>query len=411
MILFWLLAVLLIVVALAFVLPPLIGTQRKQERVRELPAARIETYRSRVAALEEQNRAGALSDDDLREALDEIGRELLEEAPRPTAGHAAPVHGGGFRIWVAIAVGIGVPMLAIGFYQRLGAPQAVGADSQPVEMRAAQRSVEEMVAGLAARLESQPDDGGGWLLLARSYMALERYAQAFEAFSAARRLLDDDPALLADTAEAAALASGQDFRGVPADLLERALALDPAYPKALWLGAFAARQRGDSKLAVARWQALLDRQPADSQAAGVLRELIADAGGSAEAAPAAAPGAAGVAGAPALTVNVVLADGLAADIDGNETLFVFARAVNGPPMPLAVTRALARDLPLTVTLDDSMAMMAGRKLSDAGQVVVGARIAVSGTPTRASGDLQGFSTPVAPSREEPVQVVIDQKVP
>jgi len=173
-------------------------------------------------------------------------------------------------------------------------------------------------------------------------------------------------------------------------------------------------QRGQAALAVRRWQSLLDNQPADSEAAKILRDLIAntDTGAgdySGEPALTADPRTAHA--GPGLTVNVILADHLVAGLDGSETLFVFARAAQGPPMPLAVARLRVSDLPLTVTLDDSMAMAAGMKLSNFDRVVVGARISMSGTPTASSGDLQGFSEPVATAGDSPVNVAITEKVP
>ena len=131
--------------------------------------------------------------------------------------------------------------------------------------------------------------------------------------------------------------------------------------------------------------------------------------GAAEPAPAADPVVAD--GAPGLTVNVILADRLAAGLDGSETLFVFARAAGGPPMPLAVARKRVSDLPLTVTLDDSMAMAPGMKLSNFDRVVVGARISASGTATAGSGDLQGFSQPVPVAGGATVNVAITEQVP
>jgi cytochrome c-type biogenesis protein CcmH len=253
-------------------------------------------------------------------------------------------------------------------------------------------------------------------------MALERYAEAADAYGAAHRLLGDSAELLSDLAEAEALMQGQNFLGIPGERLETALRLDPGYPRALWLGAFAAMQRGETALAMGRWQSLLDNQPTDSEAANILRDLIANADTGTE--PGADIAAGDYTGGTAaagdtlaadaglgLTVNVILADHLAAELDGSETLFVFARAAQGPPMPLAVTRGRVSDLPLTVTLDDSMAMAAGMELSNFDRVVVGARISMSGTPTASSGDLQGFSGPVSTTGDSAVNVAITEKVP
>lgn len=403
MMLFWLCALALIALALAFILPPLLGARGAAGSAPAQSHA-VNIYHSRLAALEEQHRVGALSAADLSEAKDELARALLAESAGPPA--AAPARRVAPRPWLAIAVGVGVPLLSIALYQRLGAP---GALEPPAAAPAGEVAVEEMVARLAERMRAEPENSAGWLLLGRSYMALERYAEAARAFSAAHGLLGDSPALLADLAEAQALTGGQNFLGPPGEHLERALQLDPAFPKALWLGAFAAMQRGETALAVGRWQTLLDHQPDDSEAARVLRELIANANVASGADAPAKPPAADR--GPRLTVNVTLADHLAAGLDGSETLFVFARAADGPPMPLAVSRRRAADLPLTVVLDDSMAMAPGMKLSDFERVVVGARISRSGTATAGSGDLQGFSQPVPVGAGQTVNVAISEQLP
>ena len=419
MILFWLGALGMVALALAFVLPPLLG-RRPASADTQRTNHNLEVYRSRIAALDEEHRLGALTEDDLSQARDELGRELLADA---SAGPARERGGGrpGWvsRPWLAIAVGVGVPLLAVTLYQRLGEPGAI--DPPPAAAGGGgqgQPAVEEMVARLAERLASEPGSSEDWLLLGRSYMALERYAEAADAYGAAHRLLGDSAELLSDLAEAEALMQGQNFLGIPGERLETALRLDPEYPRALWLGAFAAMQRGETTLAVGRWQSLLDNQPGDSEAAKILRDLIANADTGTEPGADVAAGGTAAAGdraaadaGPGLTVNVILADHLAAGLDGSETLFVFARAAQGPPMPLAVARGRVSDLPLTVTLDDSMAMAAGMKLSNFDRVVVGARISMSGTPTASSGDLQGFSGPVSTSGDSAVNVAITEKVP
>ena len=415
MILFWLCALVLIAVALAFVLPPLLGMGRAPATA-HAESRSLALYHSRIAALEEQCRIGALAEDDLAEARDELARELLADTSTKSAG--APARGKApsraTGPWLAIAVAVGVPLLSIALYQHLGEPDAVNASRAIAgiakDPASGSADVEQMVARLAARLQSEPDNGEGQLLLARSYMTLEHYAKAAEAYAAAHQLLGDSAALLSDLAEAQALSDQQNFLGSPGEHLERALVLDPEYPKALWLGAFAAMQRGEAALAANRWRALLARQPSDSEAAQILRGLIANTG-IGEDTPVAADDSVATGSGPALTVNVILADRLAAGLDGSETLFVFARAAEGPPMPLAVARRRTSELPLTVTLDDSMAMAPGMKLSDFARVVVGARISMSGTPGAASGDLQGFSGPLSVADESQVNLIISEQVP
>jgi cytochrome c-type biogenesis protein CcmH len=423
MIVFWLSALALIVVTLAILLSPLL-------RIRRGTAGgghAVEVYHSRIAALEEEHRVGALADADLDQARAELARELLADSGAAAGDDGAPAgrpatssRGRGSGPWLAIAVGVGVPLLAIALYQRLGEPGAldprVVAGPAPAASPAGDGvapEVEVMVARLAERLRAEPGNSEGWLLLGRSYMALERYGEAADAYAAAHDLLGDSAGVLTNLAEAEALRDGQNFLGMQGERLETALRLDPAYPKALWLGAFAAMQRGDEALAVHRWQSLLDRQPADSEAAGILRGLIANAG--AGAAPPGLGAATDKAPPPpeqaGLTVNVSVADALVTGLDGTETLFIFARSVDGPPMPLAAVRRRVGELPLTVTLDDSMAMGPGGRLSDAERVIVGARISSTGTATPGSGDLQGFSAPVAAADGGTVSVVISEKIP
>lgn len=425
MIVFWLSALALIVVTLAILLSPLLRTRRGTTGGGDHA---LEVYRSRIAALEEEHRVGALADADLAQARAELARELLADSGAdsgaaagddggPAGRPAATLRRRGSGPWLAIAVGVGVPLLAIALYQRLGEPGALDARVVAGPPPAASPAgdgvapeVEAMVARLAERLRSEPGNSEGWLLLGRSYMALERYGEAADAYAAAHDLLGDSAELLTDLAEAEALRDGQNFLGMPGERLETALRLDPAYPKALWLGAFAAMQRGDGDLAVHRWRSLLERQPADSEAADILRGLIANAG-AAPPPPGAATEEAPPPGTASLTVNVTVADALVTGLDGTETLFIFARSVDGPPMPLAAVRRRAGDLPLTVTLDDSMAMGPAGRLSDADRVIVGARISSTGTATPRSGDLQGFSTPVAAADGGTVSVVITEQIP
>ena len=204
------------------------------------------------------------------------------------------------------------------------------------------------------------------------------------------------------------------------------LAVDPDHQRALWLIGISDYQQGQFAAAIDAWNRLLPNLPADSDIARSVRAQIEDAQaqlGQAPAEPAlpavtappAAPAdaaAAPQAGTQArLTVHVRLDPKLADRLDPGATLFVFARAAEGPPMPLALHRARAGELPLTVTLDDSTGMMPTMKLSMFPQVVVGARISTRGDASAQSGDLQGLSMPLDSTRREPLELVIDRVVP
>jgi cytochrome c-type biogenesis protein CcmH len=418
MILFWLGAAALLILALAFVLPPLWGSGRSAPTM-DGRRLNVGVYRSRLEELEQEHHLGMLSADDLEQAREELARELLndtldEGADDDRGGAIATDARPGTRLYLTITTALALPLVAVLLYQWLGEPRGLSVERAVPPAPAAQSGehagrgeMEEVVMKLAERLRAEPGNGDGWLLLGRSYMVLERHEQAALAFAEARRLRGDDADLLADLAEAEALADGKNFLGHPGELLEQSLALDPEHPKGLWLGAFAAMQRGEPELAASRWQKLLDRQPPDSEAAGILVGLIERTGTTPKKDTATAPASTG----PALRVQVSIDESLTAGLRGDETVFVFARAVDGPPMPLAVVRRRVSDLPLTVELDDSTSMTSELTLSRFERVVVGARVSRDGAPIARSGDIQGFSDPVAVGATTPVPVTIDHVVP
>ena len=256
-------------------------------------------------------------------------------------------------------------------------------------------------------------------------MILERYDAALAGFRRAHALLGDEPALLADWAEAEAAVDGNRFTAAALGRLERALALDPDHEKALWLGGFAAAQDGRADIAIARWERLLAIQPPDSREASIVSELLArvrgmgsetatatgDTVSATPATPATSANEAGVAGEARVLVEVSLSPDLAAGIGGGEPVFVFARAPGGAGPPVAVARTVAGALPAVVVLDESNAMLPSRSLASVERVMVTARVARSGTATRTAGDLEGTSGPVDVADSEPVKIVISQVVP
>ena len=429
---FWFLAAGMLLLALVFVLPPLLGRgARAGVSQRELNLA---VYRARLVELEGERDSQRITDAQFEQAKAELMQDMLEDVdPEDEAQAAAPRAG---RI-AAIVTGVLLPLAVLGIYNTTGswrlidAPRMQAAAQSAAPQQGQQStgeqapSMEEMVERLAARMQQEPGDLEGWVMLGRSYFILKRYSDAAQAYSHAMALVEEeDPDLLADYAEALALAHGNTMAGAPAKLLERALAIDPAHPKSLWYGGLAAYEAEDYAKAVDYWQKLMVQLPADSDNAVQLQQYLskAQAGLGGDAAVAAgepvaepAPAAAGSAATPAaaapvaaLQVEVSLDAALAEKVGPNDTLFVFARAANGPRMPLAIVRKTVADLPLTVRLDDSMAMTPAMKLSAFPQVVVGARISKSGTAMPQAGDVQGVSEPVKPGNAVTVQVLINE---
>ncbi|MDP9044646.1 MAG: tetratricopeptide repeat protein, partial [Pseudomonadota bacterium] len=276
--------------------------------------------------------------------------------------------------------------------------------------------VSAMVDRLAQRLKERPDDAEGWQMLARSYVVLGKHADSIAAFRQAVRLAPANPDLLADFADALAMANGRSLAGEPSALVERALKIDANNPKALALAGTAAFDRHDYKGAVAAWETLAKLPGADASFVQQLQGSIAEArqlaGMPAATVSLLDPGAsANDAGRAAQSVSgtVTLAPSLAGQVSPADTVFVFARAASGGRMPLGILRKKVSDLPLRFTLDDSMAMSPDAKLSSAARVVVGARVSKSGNAMPQGGDLQGLTDPV-PVGSSDLRIEIDQAV-
>ena len=264
--------------------------------------------------------------------------------------------------------------------------------------------VESMVRQLAQRLEEEPGDVEGWAMLGRSYMVLQRYPESERAWQQAATLEPDNPDILTNYAEAMGVAARGKLDGEPTRLLARALELDSEHPKALALGGGAAFARGEYKLAIDYWQRLLLLSGDDADLSSALMSGIANA-------QAKLSEGTGAIGTPASIRGVVsLSPQMTASAKAGDTVFIFVRAADGPRMPLAVARVKVEDLPYDFLLDDSMAMIADKRISDFQQLVVGARVSGSGTAGRTSGDLEGFSEPVGPVSSG-IEVLIDRRVP
>jgi cytochrome c-type biogenesis protein CcmH len=300
--------------------------------------------------------------------------------------------------WVAA---VAIPLLALGVYFSVGSPRMI--ERQAEHMVTAQQ-IEAMVARLAAKLRESPDDIDGWRLLGRSYAALGRFGESADAYAKAAVLAPRDAQLLADFADALAMARGQSLQGEPEKLLLRALEIEPTNLKALALAGTAQYERKDFKGAANTWRRMLPLVPPDSEDARAIQSNVDEA--LALAGVARTPAAKG---GGALRGEVRLAGKLKNQTSPDDTVFIFARAAEGPPMPLAVLRKRVRDLPVTFALDDSMAMAPQARLSGFARVVVSARVSKSGLAAPQPGDLQGASAAVA-NDASGVRVVIDSVV-
>jgi cytochrome c-type biogenesis protein CcmH len=263
---------------------------------------------------------------------------------------------------------------------------------------------QRMVALLLDRVKARPDDIEGWTQLGRGYVALQRWRDGAIALRRAVDLAPNNPHLLADLADVVAMNQGRRLAGEPARLIQQALDADPRHVKALALAGSAALEAQDYATARDLWQRALALVPPDSPAARSMRGSLAQATKLAD-------GAATTVASAGTRIDgeVLLSPALASRMAPNDTLFVFARAAEGPRMPLAIVRRSAT-LPASFALDDSMAMSPQLRLSAFARVVVGARLSRSGNATPQPGDLIGHSEPVAPGASG-LRIVIDRVQP
>jgi len=455
---FWAIAAALVALALAVLLWPLLR-RRAATAATSRKALNTAVYRDQLAELERDRASGALSEADAAQAREELQRRLLEDV---TAPDEAPPPQPPRALRTALVLLVAVPMLATLLYGLLGNPnglqtevpdQATAQSPGAGEMAAGSgggsrgdMSVDggaapggnakggagdlaQLAAGLAAKLEKKPDPQG-FAMLGRTYKALGRYEEAEKAFKRAGPIMDSDPTLILEQAELDAIRNGGRLEGKPVAAIQKVLKMQPDNPQALLLAGSAAYFHRDFANAVAYWEKLLQHvQPGseDYQAlsgsiakarsqmtggspsmAAALGPVLADGGAPGASAPApAAPAAAS--GAP-ISGRLDIASAVKGRAAPGDTVFVFARAVQGPRMPLAVMRVHVSDLPMDFKLDDSMAMSPELKLSNFGEVNVEARVSKSGNAMPQSGDLRGGAGPLKPGAKG-VKLTIDSVVP
>jgi cytochrome c-type biogenesis protein CcmH len=422
---FFILAAAMLIAALAFVLPPLLRST----------ANPVGAVRRKLRALEQAHADGILDASEYAAKRAALGEALLASTTAPSAPPRT-------QLFVALALALLLPAGAIVMYRVVGAPQALAPLASTSTAAAAanaatvppghDQDMDKAIASLVDKLKQNPSDAGGWALLGRAYRATQRFDEARDALKRANELAPDDPDVLVEYAEALALANPQhSIAGAPRALLDKALKIDPQNQHGLWLSGIADTQAKNYPAAIATWNRLVSLLPKDSDVLASVKRQIAQAEAlrdgrpplpDEDAAPeetatatASAPAPAAnapvdSAGGPRITVSVALDPKLKGKVDAADVLYVFAKAASGPPMPLAIARMKASDLPTTVTLTDGMGMLPSMKLSQFPQVIVGARISKSGNAIAQSGDLQTLSPPLPSTRSEPLTLTIDQVV-
>ena len=428
MTLFWTITAGLIVLAMAFVALPLM--RKGVANTITSDELNLAVFKQQLAELDSDLEAGILDQIRYDAARKDLEKELLTDV---SGVPETPDHKTSGQAMAATA--LLVPAAALVLYYTLGSPEIIPRLAQqpgtPPQQTAQSQPggsqnlppMEELVRRLAAKMEENPDNLEGWIMLGRSYMALNDHPAAIDAYQRAMEINDQDISLLLAYSEAIATTNGNDFTGRAAPMVEKAFQLEPENPNVLWLAGILAYQSSQFESAIQRWSSLRGKLTPQSSELESVNSAIDDArsqlGLPPEEAelpsivktekPVSAPKPS--AATKALQVEISLSPELQSKAKPNDLVFIYAKAMSGPPMPLAAARKKVSDLPLSIRLDDSMAMMPQMKLSGFDEVSVGARVSLSGNPTAQAGDLEGEIRSVTPGQPEVVQVVINSVHP
>ncbi|MBI6920360.1 MULTISPECIES: c-type cytochrome biogenesis protein CcmI [Pseudomonas] len=393
MIEFWLSAGLLLLAALSFLLIPILrGRRRQQEEDRT--ALNVALYQERVAELAAQQAAGVLDEAQMTKGRDEAARELLadtEGAEAPRQGHLGKA--------LPLLAAVLVPLMALGLYLHFGAADKVALTQEFAE---APKSMEEMTTRLERVVQAQPDSAEAMYFLGRAYMAEQRPADAARTFERAVALAGRQPELLGQWAQALYFAADKQWSPQLQALTDEALKADPNEVTSLGLRGIAAFEGERYQEAIDYWKRLLAQLPEgdasrDALQGGIDRAVERLGGAVAEVPPAPA--------AARLKVRVELAAALKDKVKPDDTVFIFARASNGPPMPLAAKRVTVAQLPIEVELSDADAMMPQMKLSQFAEVQLVARVSRAGQPTH--GEWIGQGAPLPSATQATQRLTID----
>lgn len=443
---FWVVAGILTIGALLFIVPTLIskGTSRTGV-IRK--AANVSIYRDQLAELESDLRSDVLSKEQYDQSKRELQQRMIQDVPEGESLATMVITSSNHSNIATITVlMLAIPLMAVSLYLWIGntkglTPQPISEQQLPMsgsgpESESGHQNFSSVLDSLIARLREQPNDVEGWIMLGRTYAIMQRFNEAKIAYEQVIALSPESPELLVDYADIVAMTNGGSLQGEPMELVNKALSLSPKNPKALALAGTAAFEQKNFKQAASYWEKLLVQIPPESKLAQSVKESITEAKSLASGkgstmagmqnqaatsnqnspppasqAITASPNAdsAGATGAT-LTGTVTLSATLAGKVSPDDTLFIFARATDGPPMPRAISVKKVRDLPASFLLTDGMGARPDLKISNVPQLIISARITKSGKAMPESGDLQGFSQKVKPG-DKNINIMIDQQIP
>ncbi|MDH5517224.1 MAG: c-type cytochrome biogenesis protein CcmI [Gammaproteobacteria bacterium] len=410
MLLFWSLVVLMLLAAAGFIVPALLGKQRLRNADRNQQNAAIAS--DRLQELDAEFEKGVIDNELYQQQKIELQKALVSDV---TEAEAALQTSKLPKWQLLLALGL-LPLVALPLYLSLGNLSALdGVTVSPVSADHAQSSMvsmEQALNNLARKLEQDPTNVKGWQMLGRSYMSMRRFQAAADTYGKLYQLVGDQTDVLLAYADALSMTRGGRISGQPFELIKKAIKQSPNNTTGLWLLGLGYSESGDFQAAIKSWQKLLPLLENNQDSQTKVRALIAQASknlGQAEVSVQ-QPVVNTVkknAAAVSITVSISLSDALKSRVKADDVVFIYAKAHQGPPMPLAAVRKRVAELPVTVTLDDSMAMMPQMKLSTFAKVDVSARVSGSGSAIAQSGDLQAAIVTVDLPSAASIKLIID----
>ncbi len=401
---FWIAAIGLLLLALLILLPPILRVQ-VTDQADDRQKQNIDIARDKKNGLDSQLAQGELNQEEYDNTLLDLQTALALDLENIEASD--PGQQGRWVVWL---LAVAIPILSFGLYFQLGEYGVIknpALAQVPVDTQAQNQltdlSFEEIEELIKQRLRNNPEDAEGWFVLGKTYMARQKFDKAITAYQRTYDLVGEEPGVMFSLADALAMQNDGAMQGKPEQLVRRGLEISPQDPTGLWLAGLAAEQRQDYKGAHASWSQLMPLIQNDPESSTEVRELIQlleqrDPQLSAS-----------VAVVRILNLSISLADNLRHFAAPGDSVFVYAKAMDGPPMPLAVKRLTVQDLPADVTLSDSDAMIQTMKLSSFARVIVGARVSISGNPVAQPGDLFVESGGIDSSNPPPkIELSIDQ---
>lgn len=402
---------------------------RKQElTVSDRDEQNMVIARERLAELEKEHAEGRLTQEEFEATKSELETALWIDLDAKEV-EVQQTRQGNFGIYTFISLLIVIPALAGGVYAQLGKPDMIDitpeklAEVRKEREKSGDITMEQAIAKLEQKLQENPDNAEGWYMLGRTMMAVKKYDKAVYAYENAHKLLGDNVQVMLSLADAEAMTQNGDMSGRPKRLVYQALSMDSENVTANWLAALIEEKEGKVKEALQRlsklYLSLKDIPEEQAEVAKLIKHMSdkhnvkpdAQVAAVELTQPATETNSQPADTQASITVNVSLSDELKDKASPNDLVFIYAKAVQGPRFPLAAERISVKDLPITVVLDDTKAMMPMAKLSSFKQVTVGARVSKSGQPIAQSGDLSAEISPVDSFNNETVDISINKILP